>query len=191
MRNLRRLTTVALGLVAGSALFGASLQAQIAEVSRTAIADQAQITFGYLCDDRFVIRNDGTKPITLAYGLEKGNEHTSITMNAREEVELASKSKASMELWMDGKVIARAEKDKVSCKDVVGSAAANVTPLNPGKADGSQRVVFGPAYPFYDPWYFGFYGSTLMYRPYLYGGINVPIIIRRPVFVRGGGGRRR
>lgn len=182
MKNLRTSALTALGLLAGAALTVSPLRAQITEVARTPIEDAAQVTFGYVCDDRFVIRNDGTKPIDLEYGLEKGTEHTRITLNARESVELNSTSKAALELWMDGKLIARAIKDKRSCKDVVGNSQVTVVP--PDVQTREPRHVtniytsFGPPYPFYDPWAFGLYGSFGYYRPY-YSGIRVafPIII--------------
>ena len=178
MKNLTMLATTTLGLVVGSASLSARLGAQITEVARTPIADAAQITFGYLCDDRFLIRNDGTKAIDLEYGVEKGTEHTRLTLNARESVELASKSKASVELWMDGKLIAKAIKEKRSCKDVQGNGSVTVTPLEVA----STRPVragygYGPPYPFYDPWYFGFYGSPFGFRPYYSAVVGFPIII--------------
>ena len=104
MKSVTMLASTAFALVCSASL-GARLDAQITEVARTPIADAAQLTFGHLCDDRFVIRNDGTKPIELEYSLEKGTEHTKLSLNARESVELASKSKAPVELWMDGKLI--------------------------------------------------------------------------------------
>lgn len=182
MKHLGVLAATTMGLVAVSSLFGTRLGAQIIEVSRTPIADAAQITFGYLCDDRFVIRNDGTKPIDLEYGVEKGTEHTRLTLNARESVELASASRAPLELWMDGKLIARALKEKRSCKEVQGNSSVTVTPLEVPAT--TQRgaaypymYAYGPPYPFYDPWAFGFYGSR-SFRPY-YSGVTVhfPIVI--------------
>ncbi|MFN8573963.1 MAG: hypothetical protein U0132_18035 [Gemmatimonadaceae bacterium] len=183
--------TLKLPVVAAVAVLSTSaarLSAQITEVSRTPIADAAQITFGYLCDDRFVIRNDGTKPIDLEYGLEKGTEHTKLTLNARESVELASSSKNPMELWMDGKLIAKAMKEKRSCKEVQGNASVHVNPLEVSSTSRSRSGYgYGPPYPFYDPWYFGFYGMY-GFRPYYGASYGYPIIIGRRV---GGGGHRR
>ncbi len=181
MKNLRISALAALGLAVGAVLGASPLGAQITEVSRTPIADAAQVTFGYVCDDRFMIRNDGTKPIDLEYGLEKGTEHTRITLNARESVELASPSKAAMELWMDGRLIAQTVKERRSCKDVVGNSQVSVA--EPDVQTKEPRHVtniytsWGPPYPFYDPWAFGFYGGFGV-RPY-YSGVRVafPIII--------------
>ena len=182
MTSLRSTTLATLGFVAGAAFAATPLRAQITEVARTPIADAAQVTFGYVCDDRFVIRNDGTKPIDLEYGLKKGTEHTRITLNARESVELNSTSKAAMELWMDGKLIAQAIKEKRSCKDVVGnsSVTVNAPDVQTRQPTHVTNVYtgWGPPYPFYDPWAFGMYGSFGYDRPY-YSGISVrfPIII--------------
>ena len=51
-----------------------TLDAQVTEVSRRPIADIAHLTFGSLCDDKFVIRNDGPNPVTVQYAVEKGEE---------------------------------------------------------------------------------------------------------------------
>ena len=190
MKRSTRLATTTVALLVGSGLSTAPLRAQITEVARTPIADAAQITFGYLCDDRFVIRNDGTKPIDLEYGLEKGTEHTKLSLGARESVELQSPSKATMELWMDGKLIAKAVKEKRSCKDVQGNAAVTVNPLEvSSNKPQRQPYGYGVPYPFYDPWGFSYYGyAGWGWRPYSYGAIiSYPIIIGG----RGHGGRRR
>ncbi len=185
MKNLRTSLIPALGIAVGAAFAATPLRAQITEVARTPIADAPQITFGYVCDDRFIIRNDGTKPIDLEYGLEKGTEHTRISLSARESVELNSPTKASIELWMDSKLIGKALKERRSCQDVQGASGVTVVPPDV-QSNRPQHVTnvyttYGPPYPFYDPWAFGLYGS-FGYRPY-YSGISVafPIII--------GGGR--
>jgi hypothetical protein len=182
MKNVRHSVLAALGIVASAAFVASPVRAQITEVARTPIADAAQVTFGYVCDDRFVIRNDGTKPIDLEYGLEKGTEHTRITLNERESVELNSPSRAAMELWMDGKLIAKAIKDRRSCRDVVGSSSVTVNAPDVQTRQPTHvtnvYTGWGPPYPFYDPWAFGLYGSFGYYRPY-YSGVSVtfPIVI--------------
>lgn len=189
MERRTRLAMATLSLFVGSLSPRAPLRAQITEVARTPIADAAQITFGYLCDDRFVIRNDGTKPIDLEYGLEKGTEHTKLALGARESVELQSKAKAAMELWMDGKLIAKAVKEKRSCKDVQGNASVTVNPLEVASNKPQRSSAYGMPYPFYDPWGFSYYGyAGWGWRPYSYGAV-----IRYPIIIggRGRGGHRR
>ncbi len=193
MKTPARFAFPLFALTLGSTVFGTRLNAQITEVARTPIADAAQLTYGYLCDDRFVIRNDGTKPVELEYGVEKGTEHTKLVLNARESVELASKSKNAIELWMDGKLVAKAVKERRSCKDVQGNGSVSVTPLEVNENDRSRNgsYAYGSRYPFYDPWSFGMYGmygaygmyGGLGFRPFYSAAFGYPIII-------GGGGRR-
>ena len=177
---MKRLTVVATAVLTLGAS-GASLNAQVTEVSRTQLADAAQLTFGHLCDDRFVIRNDGMTPADLEYGVERGTEHTRLTLNARESVELASTSKRAVELWMDGKPIAKAEKQRVSCKQVQGNAAVTVAPLQVTTTTPSRPMyAYDSTYPYYDPWGYGYYGyGSLGFRPYYSRFVSRPIIIRR------------
>ena len=166
--------------------FAVRADAQVTEVGRTPVADVAQLTFGYRCDDRFVIRNDGNKSVDLEYAVEKGNEHTKLTLGARELVELDSKSKDALELWMDGKLIAKAIKEKRSCKDVAGSASVLVAPLEvqSAKADtrDDRRFMVSAGFGYYDPFMYGYYGYNAWgFRPFYAGYVGVPIVI--------GGGR--
>ena len=195
MKDTQKKYPVVLTLVAASASVVMTLGAQVTEVARRPIADIAHLTFGSLCEDKFVIRNDSPNPVSLEYAVEKGNEHTRLTLNAREQVELESKSKDALELWMDGKLVAKAEKEGRKCRDVQGNASVAVAPLEVASNDrnnnddrrGGARlgVGVGYGYPFYDPWYspFGAYGWG--YRPFYSGFYGVPIIIG------GRGGRRR
>jgi hypothetical protein len=177
-RRFTRRTAVTATLIAATTLAGPA-DAQVTEVGRTPVADIAQLTFGYRCDDRFIIRNDGASPVALAYAVEKGNEHTPITLGARELVELESKSKAALELWMDGKLIAKAEKEKRACKDIAGSASVLVAPLEVTATNDNRSTFRGGAYPFFDPWMYGFYGyyGGLGFRPFYRGFVGVPILI--------------
>jgi hypothetical protein len=172
-----------------SVALSASVGAQISEVSRRPIADITQLTFGQLCEDRFVIRNDGANPVTLEYGVEKGSEHTRLTLNGRELVELESKSKEAVELWMDGKLIAKAEKERRSCRDIQGSATVAIAPLDVPTTERNQpqRSAFAGGFgysPFYDPWGYGYYGG-FGFSPFYQGFYG------RPIVIVSGRGRRR
>ncbi len=193
MHTLRRVALSFCAVAVAGVSNAMRLDAQVVEVSRTPIADAAQLTFGYLCDDRFLIRNDGTQSVELEYSIAKSNEHTKLTLGARETVELSSKSREAMELWKDGKLVAKADKQKRSCKDVQGNASVSVAPLEVSSNEQTRRspngwgygygygMGFGyGAYPFYDPWMYGMYGG-IGFR----GGFVQPI-----VFVSRGGGRR-
>ena len=170
-------------------------EAQIADVQRSAVADISRLTFGYLCDDTFVLRNDGDKAVTASLGVTKSGEQTALALAAHEQVQFTSKSKEDVELWVDGKLVAKAEKEKRGCKDVQGNASVAVAPLEvSGDTDKGRRSLAN--YPYFDPWFYGAYGpwgawgggfGAWGYRPFYTGYVGVPIIVGN----RGGGGRRR
>ena len=189
--------TALLALALGSLTMTSRASAQVSVLSRTAIDDAVHVTFGQLCEDRFVIRNDGTKPVDLEYAVEKGTEHTKLTLNARELVELESKAKEPLELWIGGKLVAKAVKEKRACKDVQGNASVLVAPLEVAAnvKDDRNANAYARGYPYFDPFMYGggygfggLYGG-FGYRPFYTGFIGVPIIVGGGA--RGGGGRRR
>ena len=174
------MTLVALAICSTTAAL--PLAAQITEVARAPITEIAQLTFGYRCDDRFVIRNDGNKPANVEYALEKGKEHFKLTLGARELVELESPSKADMELWMDGKMVAKAMKEKRACKDVLGNASVAIAPLEVQTNEREDRSYNNGRSPFYDPFMYGGFGlfGSYGYSPFYRGYWGVPIIIGGP-----------
>ena len=189
--------TALFALALGSLTMTSRASAQVSVLARTAIDDAVHVTFGQLCEDRFVIRNDGTKPVDLEYAVEKGTEHTTLTLNARELVELESKAKEPLELWIGGKLVAKAVKEKRACKDVQGNASVLVAPLEVASTAKDDRGAFANTrgFPYYDPFMYGAgYGFGGLYggygfRPFYTGFVGVPIIIGGGS--RGGGGRRR
>ena len=188
--------TALLALALGSLTMPSRASAQVSVLARTAIDDAVHVTFGQLCEDRFVIRNDGTKPVDLEYAVEKGTEHTTLTLNARELVELESKAKEPLELWISGKLVAKAVKEKRACKDVQGNASVLVAPLEVASTAKDDRGAFANTrgFPYYDPFMYGAgYGFGGLYggygfRPFYTGFVGVPIIIGGGS--RGGGRRR-
>src|SRR5690349_6907316 len=90
VKSASKFSTAGAALLVASMSLSAPVSAQVTEVSRTPINEETRITFGYLCEDRFVIRNDGDKAVDLEYAIEKGNEHTKLSVNAHELVELNS-----------------------------------------------------------------------------------------------------
>jgi hypothetical protein len=168
-------------------------QAQIGDVTRSAVSDISRLTFGQLCEDRFIVRNDGARPVDAELGVAKSGEHTKITLGAHEQVEFSSKSKEDVELWVDGKLVATADKEKRSCKDIQGNASVAVAPLEVVQNDKDKTPRYAN-YPFYDPWFYGLYGPGFGYgygalgwrAPYYTGFVGVPIVVGG----RGGGRRR-
>lgn len=193
MKNRSTKVSAALATMLASVACGLPLGAQVSEVSRRPIADIAHLTFGSLCEDRFVIRNDGPNSVDVEYAVPKSGVRTPMTLGGREQVELESKSRDELELWMDGKLVATAEKEGRKCSELQGNAMVAIAPLNVPTNDSNNRqrrnaqVGFGVGFgnPFFDPWYgpFGAYGWG--YSPFYNGFYG------RPIFIGGRGGRRR
>ena len=183
-------TPLRFAAVATFAVAATPLAAQVTEVARSSVASVAQLTFGNFCEDRFVLRNDGTEPVSVEFAVAKATERTRLTLNGREQVEVTSQSKEALELWMDGKLIAKAEKERRSCRDVAGNASVVVAPLEVATTNRDDRARNNRmgAYPFYDPFYYGYAGfyNGWGFRPFYSGFYGVPIIIGG-----GRGGRRR
>jgi hypothetical protein len=197
---MARTKTMAL-IAAGTMALGARLPAQDITVTSRTQPGAAQVTFGYLCDDRFVIKNDGSQPVNLQYGLHDGPQLTGITVQPGESIELSSRSNTSVELWKDGTRIATAARDQRSCANMT-SANLNGANLNGGGGVTVTQPVLvttatGPTYvysaypyywdPYYGPWApapaFGF--GVRVVRPF--GG---PVFVNRPFIVARFGRRR-
>ena len=168
--------SMTLGTLIGSAALSATaavpMAAQVVrEGARTSPKD-AHVTFGYLCDDRFVVRNEGPDPVRLEYGLAKNDERTSLSLNGRESVELLLSTSDDLNLYTGGKVIASARREYRDCDDVEGGGHVVVRPL---VVVGGPRVIIAP-YPvyrsYYDPWYHRTY-----FRPVVQAVIRIPISI--------------
>lgn len=191
-----RISRLLLSAATATVAFTTRANAQIADVQRSAVADIARLTFGYLCDDTFVLRNDGDKLVNASLGVAKSGEQTAMALAAHEQVQFTSKSKDDVELWIDGKLVAKAEKEKRACKEVQGNASVAVAPLEvSGDTDKGRRTYAN--YPYFDPWFYGAYGpwstwgagfGAWGYRPFYSGYVGVPIIVGGR---SGGGGRRR
>ncbi|MBL0938360.1 MAG: hypothetical protein IBJ03_05680 [Gemmatimonadaceae bacterium] len=170
-------------LVGASMTLAEPAYAQIGGFVRTNAADVSRVTFGYLCDDTFVLRNDGDKAITAALSVEKSGEQSPVELAAHEQVQFTSSAKQDVELWMDGKLVAKANKEKRTCKDVQGNAQVNVAPLEVSTEEQGTRRTWAN-YPFYDPWFYGALGpwgygglGMMGYRPFYSGYVGVPIIV--------------
>src|SRR5262245_24660001 len=105
-----------------AAVAASPLAAQDVRVgARASLDDSAHITFGYLCDDRFIVQNDGANALRLEYGLENAGSVTALGLGGRESVELLTDSRRPLQLSMGGRVIATANNERRSCRDVQGT----------------------------------------------------------------------
>lgn len=169
--------------ILGTAALGATavipLHAQtVREGARSSPAD-AQISFGYLCDDRFVVRNEGATPVNLEYGLTRNDERTALQLDKDESIELMLSTSDELGLYVGGKVLATARRDYRDCDELEGeSPRVIVRPLAVVYSP-RVRVIVAP-YPvyraYYDPWYHRHYSYP---RTVVHTVIRVPIVINR------------
>lgn len=152
--------------------------------------EKVQLAFGYECDDRFMIKNDGTNTVTLEYGLEGRSERTRLNIRGNESVEIDSKGPLPIELFVDGRRVAKEAKGNRACASATTTASDQPTvvvrPLD-RRENGATVVVVDPVVVrsrvvYVDPWYDPFWYPRLSVgvgfgRPY-YGGYYSPREIR-------------
>jgi hypothetical protein len=170
-------------LLSGATLSAAVVLPAAAQVVREGARSSprdAQITFGYLCDDRFVVRNEGDQPVNLEYGLAKNDERTALSLEGKESVELLLSTSDELELLSRGTVIASARREYRNCADLEGEGAHIV--VRPLVIRSSPTVIIAP-YPvyraYYDPWYrhhHHVYHRPIV-RPVVRAVVRIPIII--------------
>ncbi|MBU6365953.1 MAG: hypothetical protein KJT01_07065, partial [Gemmatimonadetes bacterium] len=167
-----------------AALPAGALRAQVTDLTRTAVADVRRLTFGQLCEDRFLLRNDGDREVAGALAVAGAGEQVPYTLAAHEQLEFSARGKGDVELWVEGKLVARAERQKRSCKDVQGNAAVAVAPLEVTPSEKDGRATWA-GYPYYDPWFLGPWGAGWGmgawgglggWGPYR-GFVGVPIVV--------------
>jgi hypothetical protein len=163
-------TTIGGAALAVTALLPLNAQT-VREGARSSPKD-AQISFGYLCDDRFVIRNEGDDRVNLEYGLAKNDERTAISLDGRESVELLLSTSDQLDLFSSGRVIASARREYRDCEELEGGRVV----VRPLVVRTGPTIIVAP-YPVYrsyrDPWHH----HHTYWRPVVRAVIRVPIII--------------
>jgi hypothetical protein len=182
MLRTKTMAFIAAGTMAVSARV---LTAQEITVTSRTEPNAAQVTFGYVCDDRFEIRNDGSQPVNLEYALQNAPQHTAITVQPGESVALSSRSSVPVELWKDGTRISTATKDQRSCANVNtenlngGGGVAVTQPVVVTTAAGPTYVY--SAYPYYWDPLWGPWAPTVGFR--VVRPIGGPVFVNRPFVV--------
>ncbi|HEY2848303.1 MAG TPA: DUF6600 domain-containing protein, partial [Gemmatimonadaceae bacterium] len=97
-------------------------------------APAVQLAFGFECGDRFLVKNDGSTPVSVEWKTSGGQDRSQLHLNASESREIASASSDAVELYVGGKLVATEPKGSKAC-DASGGAKAE-TP--------SQMVVVRP-----------------------------------------------
>lgn len=117
MNNISRSRLTALALmVTASAALGAQQ------------APAVQLAFGYECGDRFLIKNDGSQPVSLEWKTVSSQDRSPLHLNAKESREIASASNDAVELWVNGKVVATEPKGNKTCGASAGANASQAGP---------------------------------------------------------------
>jgi hypothetical protein len=176
---------------AGSAAFAAPVAAQAPQAG----PETVQLAFGYECDDRFLIRNDGGRAVDVEYNVQGVSERSRLHLDARQSVEISSTSRTPVELWVNGKLAATERKGDRACATTPAAPEVIVRPIEPRdypaapEAGGGypvypqREVVYSPdpyyypAYSYYPPYYYP------PYYPRYYGGFSVVL----PIYTRVGG----
>jgi hypothetical protein len=172
---------------------------EVREGARSSPRD-AQISFGYLCDDRFVVRNEGDQPVSLEYGLAKNHERTALNLDGKESVELLLSSSDQLDLLSRGEVIASARREYRDCDELEENGRVVVRPL----VIRSSPIVIVAPYPVHRTHYYPDYHRhhhvyyRPVVRPVVRAVVRIPIIIGRrdndrgrAVYDRGGNDRGR
>ena len=141
---------------------------------------KVQLAFGYECDDRFMIKNDGANTVTLEYGLEGRSERTRLSIKGNESVEIDSKGPLPVELYVDGRRVAKEAKGNRTCATATTTASDQPTvvvrPLdqrdNNARVTVVEPIVVRPHVVYVDPWY----------DPFWYPGLSVGIGFGRPYY---------
>ena len=184
MKNLTMSVSHTLGALALATLSAAPLAAQGTKV---------QLAFGYECDNKFALRNEGAQGVTVEYAVSGTSERGKVSLKGNETVELESASNNDVQLYVDGKMVATEKKGNKSCA-AAQSNTVTVRHLDPSEvvyAQTVQPVVVGPdvvyvrPYDYYYPYPYYSSFSVGIGFPF-YGGYG------RTVIMRGGGwGHRR
>jgi hypothetical protein len=183
MRHTRFARLAALAaMTAGGAATGTRLFAQapvVTPVQGAQAQPAVQLAFGYECDDRFLVRNDGTEPVDLEYAVAGGSEHWKLHLKEKESVELSSAANKALELWVNGKLVASATKAKRACAANQAVPGVVVRPLGSGDYVSAAAApaygygyAYGPRVVYYDPWPYYYPASYFSIGFPIYGGFG-------------------
>src|SRR5262245_37865110 len=117
---MRKTLRTLIGTAAIGATVAIPMHAQTVREGARTTPGEAKIAFGYLCDDRFVVHNEGDGPVRLEYGLTKNDERTSLALEKDESIELLLSTSDELGLYSGGKEIAVARREYRDCDDVEG-----------------------------------------------------------------------
>jgi hypothetical protein len=92
-------------------------------------APAVQLAFGFECGDRFLVKNDGSQPVSLEWKAASSQDRSQLHLNAHESREIASAANDAVELYVSGKLVATEPKGSKACDASGGTAGAPATPM--------------------------------------------------------------
>lgn len=117
MTNLTKFAPYTRGALAFALMavpLGAQRTVRVMQPSRGGEAN-AQLAFGYACEDKFALRNDGALPVTVEYAVAGTGERGLVGVQAGETVQLESASPNDLQLFLDGRLVASEPKGNRAC----------------------------------------------------------------------------
>jgi len=173
-----------LGALAFATVAGAVLAAPLAAQQPA----KTQLAFGYHCDNKFALRNEGTQTADVEFVVLGTADKGRVTVKPSETVQLESATAGDVELYVDGKLVATEHKGNRSCDALTSAPSGTVTVRH---LDANDVVYVEPQYvePVYlsprevvyvRPWDYGYY-----YRPSFSLSLGFPIFSSG--YYRGGG----
>lgn len=140
-----------------------------------AAQEPARLAFGYQCDNKFTLRNEGKSAVDVEYGVVGTADKGKVRVEPDRGVSLETTTPGDLEIRVGGKVVATGRNGRVACAAESQSPAVIVRPLN----EPEVVTVVEPYYPYY-PYYYGgypvYYGGPMRYaspRVGVYFGFGV------------------
>ena len=155
MTNISSSVSHALGALAIAALSAAPAAAQQAA--------KVQLAFGYECDNKFALRNEGTQLVNLEYAVAGTPERGTVSVKPNETVQLESASRNDVQLYVDGKLVATEKKGNRACAQAAVASTVTVRHLDQREvvyvqqAQVIEPVYVGPEVVYVRPWDYGYY----------------------------------
>ncbi len=137
-----------LGALTLVAITSAAFRGPLLAQGTQAAQEQIQLAFGYECDDRFLVRNDGSQNVTIEYNVAGSAERSQLQLKGKQSVEISSPSPNPLELRVGGKLVSTAHKGNTAC--VPSQPAVVVRPLDQRDVATSAQPA-NPPQPAYEP----------------------------------------
>jgi hypothetical protein len=174
MITLISLTPRSFGALALATIAGALLAAPVAAQQPSKV----QLAFGYRCDNKFALRNEGTQTADVEFVVLGTADKGRVTVKPNETVQIESATAGDVELYVDGRLIATEHKGNRSCEALTSAPSGTVTVrhLDADEVVYVERRYIEPVYlsprevVYVRPWDYGYY-----YRPSFSLSLGFPL----------------